>query len=175
MVGLIGNLQELLLGENIQLIQIDYATAFKIQIEQVRLLGEIRNSQDINIILGAEKSINSFYLEFYSNSKPMVSSLRDTLSYILATEKLVRILHETPLIYKNIAMGFTQDKNLINGLPKDEARQFFRGQATRLLNMDKVHLSNSQKKIIEARKSNLRYAEGLYEKMQILAINSIIS
>ncbi len=171
MAGLISELNEYLLIENVYLRQVDFVMVFKIQTSQAKLLENIRKTNDINLILGAEKSINSFYLEFYGNSQSMVASLNDTMEEILATEILIKILQDDPNDYWQINRSYTLAKNRINGLPKDEARQFFKGQAKRLFNMDKVHLGDTQKKIIEVRRNNIRELERVYEKMQYNALN----
>ncbi len=111
-------------------------------------------------------SINNFHLKYYSNSKPMESSLSETINNLRATEILVNIMQHNPNEYKIIAKGFTQSKNISAGLPLDEARQYFRAQKTRFINMSKVDLSDEKKDIIELRKNNLRHAGEIYSAMQ---------
>ena len=56
------------------------------------------------------------------------------------------------------------------GLPRDEARQFFKSHRTRLLNLDKGRLDKLDKQIIDARRANMRTAEKSYIALQQAAL-----
>ncbi len=174
MIGLINDLEELLIDEkNARLT--DNAKLEKQILREILInVRAIGATNDVNLILTSEKVINNFHLKYYSNSKPMESSLNETINNLKATEILLDIMQHNPNEYKIIAKGFTQSKNVSAGLPLDEARQYFRAQKTRFINMSKVDLSDEKKEIIEIRKSNIRHASNIYAQLQgvILAIDS---
>ena len=61
--------------------------------------------------------------------------------------------------YREFSEGFSLPRNRIGGVPRDEARQFFRSHAARLLNRDKSRLDESEKRVLDRRRLNMRHAE----------------
>ncbi|HEX7072465.1 MAG TPA: hypothetical protein VF226_00335 [Hyphomicrobiaceae bacterium] len=57
-------------------------------------------------------------------------------------------------------------KSRIGGLPRDAARQFFASHNARLLNADKSRLTETEKRIVEARRHNIRIASMSYMSLQ---------
>ncbi len=170
MTGFIGELSKYLFDEkearNAYLARVE----MKAQKQILKVILAIGKTRDINLILQAEKIINNFHLHYYSNSKPMESSLNETINNLMATEKLVGYLQTNPGKYCIIAEGFTQSKNVSAGLPLDEARQYFRAQKTRFINMSKVDSNIEKKEIIDARKININIACDVYSNMQKLTL-----
>jgi hypothetical protein len=133
------------------------------------LFHAIGKDGDISDILLAEKNFLAFELAHYANSKPMESSLTSAIKDLNIAAQLVETIHD-PETYQMIDRGFSRDKNRLNGLPRDEARQFFRSHRTRLLNLDKGRLDRLDKQIIDARRANMRTAETTYIRMQQAAL-----
>jgi hypothetical protein len=128
----------------------------------IRQIGE---SKDISLIVAAEKYIVSDELENHSNSKGMVSSLSAALTELTATEKLLAIVDDKQE-YSRVDQSYILPRNREKGLPLDEARQAFKSHHARLNNLDRARLSGDEKKIIDARKSNIFQAGKLYAERQ---------
>ena len=120
-------------------------------------------------ILAAEKNLLAFELTHYANSKAMKGSLTEALTDLAIAQKLVATVHD-PSAYRAIDLGHARGKNRLNGLPRDEARQFFRSHRTRLLNLDKGRLDKLDKQIIDTRRANMRTAETSYITLQQAAL-----
>ncbi len=166
MTGLINNLQELLIDEKFArdlFLGKDEAIAQK---QIVKVLQAINKTRDINMIMSAEKAINIHELQYYTNSKPMESSIKQTLTSINITNNLISIIQNEPDKYINHANLFQEIKNKIGDLPNDEARQFFKAQSVRFVNMSKAPLSTDKKATIDQRKNNIRIAGEIYADMQ---------
>ncbi len=166
MTGLLNKLDLLLLDEH------NARKAFHGRVESVaqkqivKLLQAIHRTRDIDMIMSAEKAINLHELQYYTNSKPMESSIKQTLSSIKSTEYMLDLIQNKPQDYIIMANTYNEPKNKIDDLPNDEARQFFKAQSVRFVNMSKAPLSTDKKATIEARKYNIRVAEEIYTQMQ---------
>ena len=68
--------------------------------------------------------------------------------------------------YSRVDASHSLPKNRDKGLPLDEARQAFKSHYARLNNLDKSRLSDDEKAIIDARKSNIFNAGKLYALRQ---------
>ncbi len=99
----------------------------------------------------------------------MRTSLDTSLSeHAVATRMLDRV--RDPAEYRKIDATFSLSRNRIRGVPRDEARQFFRSHAARLLNQDKSRLDESEKRVLDKRRLNMRHAEKLYTALQERAL-----
>ena len=147
-----------------------YNTARIRQAELFRTIGR-DGGRDGGIadILLAEKLIQNFELTHYANSKAMQGSLDASLAEIAACERMLAKVQQ-PGIYKNVNDDHSLPRNHTGGLPRDEARQFFRAHWTRLLNLDKGRLDRLDKDIIDARRANIRTAEKSYIALQERAL-----
>ena len=136
---------------------------------QCDLFRDLGKNGTISDIISAEKSLLAFELAYYANSKAMKGSLEDALFDLAITEKLVQTI-QNPASYKAVDESHARPRNRVGGLPRDEARQFFKSHWTRLLNQDKARLDLIDKQIIDARRANIRTAEKQYEAMQQIAL-----
>jgi hypothetical protein len=127
-------------------------------LEHVR---EVGRSGDLALIVATEKAIESGELEHYANSKGMVSSLNAAITELTGIEKLLAIVDDKQE-YSRVNQAYSFPKNREKGLPLDEARQAFKSHYARLSNLDRARLSEDEKKIIDARKSNIFQAGKLY-------------
>ena len=75
-----------------------------------------------------------------------------------------------PVDYRWAEVYFTLPENLIKGLPKDEAQQFFRSHESRLGNALKVPPEESKTTLLDARIGNIRLARDLYMDLQRQAL-----
>jgi hypothetical protein len=128
-------------------------------------LKEVGKSGDLSLIVTTEKAIIKDELKNHANSKGMVSSLNAALAELTAIEKLLTIVddkHE----YGRVDQSHILPRNREKGLPLDEARQAFRSHYARLGNLEKARLSDDEKIVIEARRSNMRIAARHYTDAQ---------
>jgi hypothetical protein len=131
-------------------------------LEQVRMIGK---NSDLALMVATEKAIVNSDLEHYANSKGMVSSLNAAITELTGIERLLAIVDDEQE-YRRVDQAHSFPKNREKGLPLDEARQAFKSHYARLNNLDRARLSDDEKAIIDARKSNLFQAGKLYAERQ---------
>ena len=136
---------------------------------QCDLFRDLGKNGTISDIISAEKSLLAFELAYYANSKAMKGSLDSSLHELSACERMLRKVQQ-PNIYKDVNDDHSLPRNRVGGLPRDEARQFFKSHWTRLLNQDKGRLDRLDKDIIDVRRANMRTAEKQYIAMQQIAL-----
>jgi hypothetical protein len=144
------------------------ANANNLQKERAKLLRqvhEVGKSGDLALMVATEKAIVNGDLEHYANSKGMVSSLNAALAELSGIERLLTIVDDRQE-YSRIDLAHSLPKNREKGLPLDEARQASKSHHARLNNLDKARLSEEEKEIIDARKSNMLRAGMLYAERQ---------
>ena len=99
----------------------------------------------------------------------MRTSLEASLAeHAVATRMLGTV--RDPKEYRRVDATHRLPKNRTGGVPRDEARQFFRSHAARLLNQDKARLDESEKRVLDKRRLNMRHAEKLYSALQERAL-----
>ena len=108
-------------------------------------------------------------LDKHLTSSAMRTSLKTALEQLSGAEKLLKVVRK-PDEYKIVNEIHNRPKNLVGGLPKDEAHQFFSSHGIRLLNMDKSRLSKEEKAILGERKRAMRTAGQLYTDLQRQAL-----
>jgi hypothetical protein len=126
---------------------------------------EIRHSGDLSLIVATERTIVEGDLSRYANSQAMTSSLQAAINELSAVERHIGIVDD-PARYQAVDQAHRLPKNRKGGLPLDEARQALMSHYTRLNNLDKSRLDDDEKKVIDARKSNLFLAGKLYTERQ---------
>jgi hypothetical protein len=126
---------------------------------------EVGKSGDLSLLVATEKAIVKDERKHHANSKGMISSLDAAFAELAAVEKLLSIVDDKAR-YSPIDQGYSLPRNREKGLPLDEARQAFRSHYVRLNNLDRARLSEYEKKIIDARKSNMFQAGKLYVERQ---------
>lgn len=140
-----------------------------VRARQCDLFRDLGKNGTISDIISAEKSLLAFELAYYANSKAMKGSLDSSLHELSACERMLRKVQQ-PNIYKDVNDDHSLPRNRVGGLPRDEARQFFKSHWTRLLNQDKGRLDRLDKDIIDVRRANMRTAEKQYIAMQQIAL-----
>ncbi|SOD98556.1 hypothetical protein [Caenispirillum bisanense] len=136
-------------------------------LEQVKVVGK---SGDLDLILTAERTFLQNDLDRHANSKGMADSLAAALAELGSAERHVQLVRD-PAAYKAIDETYSLPKNRLPkgnaaGVPHDEARQFFKSHATRLLNQDRSRLDPEEKQLLDQRKANIRAAEKVYTALQ---------
>ena len=137
--------------------------------EKTMLLATARFG-DAEKILKIEQVLLQNELTFVASSPAMTSSLNTAIKELDAALKLLEKV-KSPKTYQELAAGYTLDKNQIRGLPRDEARQFFKSHQVRLRNLDKGRLSDSERDVLSTRIDNIKSAERLYEQLQEQALD----
>ena len=133
------------------------------------ILQGIGKSNDVGLILMAERSLLQNEIAFYSNSPAMAKSLDNAMSELKGAETTYQKTLN-PAAYREVDESYQSHKSRSGDLPKDEARQFFKSQNARLMNMDKTRLDEGEKAVIEARRDNLRAGEIAYIALQKQAL-----
>lgn len=172
--GLIDTFNRFFLIEKSVVVERD-RTAPARQLKEIRtaLLGEVKavgKSSDIDLILNVERRFLENDLAEYANSKGMADSLVAALAELGSAERHVQLVRD-PAAYKAIDETYSLPKNRLPkgnaaGVPHDEARQFFKSHATRLLNQDRSRLDPEEKQLLDQRKANIRAAEKVYTILQ---------
>ena len=132
-------------------------------------LSTIRRSDDLDSILAFERAILKHDLRHHANSQAMRTSLDNSIAVLEVATRLLDAVRD-PGAYRAIDAGYRMPGNRTGGVPRDEARQFFRSHATRLLNQDKSRLEESEKRVLDQRRLNMRHAEKLYTALQERAL-----
>lgn len=139
---------------------------------QEKLLGSIREvgkTGDITLILEAERRFLRNEMRFYSNSTGQRGSLKSALQELDQAEKMLPLVKDSAL-YIAVDASHANAKSRISGLPRDAARHFFASHNARLLNADKSRLTETEKKIVDARRHNIRVASLAYVSLQEKAL-----
>ncbi|WP_343870543.1 hypothetical protein, partial [Caenispirillum bisanense] len=110
-------------------------------LNQVKAVGK---SGDLDLILSVERTFLQNDLDRHANSKGMADSLVAALTDLEIAEKHVTLVRD-PAAYQAIDAGHSRGRNRLpkgntESVPNDEARQFFKSHATRLLNQDRSRL-----------------------------------
>jgi hypothetical protein len=131
----------------------------------LKQIQEVGKSGDLEFIVAAEKAIVRGDLERYANSSGMVSSLKTAANEMETIEWHMMVVDDVSR-YRLVDQTHGLPKNREKGLPLDEARQALKSHYARLNNLDKARLSDDEKAIIDARKSNMFQAGKLYAQHQ---------
>lgn len=126
-------------------------------------------SGDLETTLLVEKLILKNERDHYADTPAMESSLDNALFEIEVALELVNTVRD-PVAYTAIADSHKLPRNRIGGLPRDEARQFFKSHRSRLENLDKARLMGIDKALIGVRKKNLAMASASYIELQEIAL-----
>ena len=128
-------------------------------------LQKVGASGDLETILLAEELILENEREHYADTSSMVSSLNNALFEIEVALELVNTVQD-PDAYKAVADSHNLPRNRIGGLPRDEAKQFFKSHRSRLENLEKARSMGMDKALIGIRKKNLAKAGVGYIELQ---------
>lgn len=172
--GSIGIFERLLLREAAAMSEHAKApTAARVRASRHDIHGFMKDvgaSGDLDLILAVEKDLLQNDLDRHANSKGMADSLVAALAELGSAERHVQLVRD-PAAYKAIDETYSLPKNRLPkgnaaGVPHDEARQFFKSHATRLLNQDRSRLDPEEKQLLDQRKANIRAAEKVYTALQ---------
>ena len=134
-----------------------------------RQLDDARRTGDLDCILRVEGIVLQNELERYANSRAMRTSLEASLAEHAVATGLLETVRD-PKEYRRVDAAHRLPRNRTGGVPRDEARQFFRSHTARLLNQDKSRLDESEKRVLDKRRLNMRHAEKLYAALQERAL-----
>ena len=114
----------------------------------------VGRTREIDTILTAERAILDIELRQYGNSAGVRQSVSAGLAELTGAEHHLEIVR-SPDRYRSLDKLFQRPRHRRQGLPDDEARQFFRAHNARLLNQDHARLTNEEKRTLEARRQGL--------------------
>ncbi len=124
---------------------------------------------DLDGILTAEKFHLQTERTILANVAEMKSSLDSAIMQIEAAIAVAKIACDSER-YKILADGYTTPKNTIGGVPRDEARQFFKAHAMRSKNRQTAPAGIDEREIQNLRNSALKAAENFYVSRQKKAL-----
>jgi len=133
--------------------------------ELLEHLRALVHSDDLRLIIAAEKKIIQGDLSRYANSAAMVTSLKAALEGMEIIEHHLTLVSDKDK-YRIIDQAHRMARNRKAGLPFDEARQALSGHHARLMNMDKSRLDEDDKEVIETRKAVIAHAQECYARRQ---------
>ena len=167
------SIRQFLVAEFVNMRRLDRTTHGKaLQVSRRMIencLRDARRAGDLDTLLATEKAILESELQLHANSRAMRTSLETSIAELdVATRMVGRVRDQAA--YREFSEGFSLPRNRIGGVPRDEARQFFRSHAARLLNQDKSRLDESEKRVLDRRRLNMRHAEKLYAALQERAL-----
>jgi len=128
-------------------------------------LSALAKSNDLALIIDAEKKIIQGDLSRYANSAAMVTSLKAALEGMEIIEHHLDLVSDKDK-YRIIDQAHRMSRNRKAGLPFDEARQALAGHHARLMNMDKSRLDEDDKEVLEIRKTVIAHAQDCYARRQ---------
>jgi len=142
-------------------------------LEHIRAIG---SSGNLPLIVATERAFVQNDMNRYLGGPNMKGSLETALEQFDAIERLIKIV-DVPKKYaevdKEYSLRTSRDKS--GSLPNDEARQGFDSHYARLNNMTKGRMEDSERQIIEARKTAIREAKKLYIEKQTTTLGLIKS
>jgi len=133
--------------------------------ELLEHLRTLVHSDDLRLIIAAEKKIIEGDLSRYANSAAMVNSLKAALEAMDIIEYHMTLISNKDQ-YHIIDQTHRMSRNRRAGLPFDEARQALAGHHARLMNMDKSRLDEEDKQVLETRKAVIAHAQDCYARRQ---------
>ena len=130
---------------------------------------EIRRCGELRELLIAELLVISTDLEDVANTPSMESSLESArVEIAVALELADKVL--VPETYQEVDASYRLPRNRPQGLPRDEARQFFATHRTRLMNLERGYGSDSTKSLLSTRRGNMAAAQRIYAQLQTAAL-----
>ena len=146
---------------------VGYSKAQRQLAATVRSIGE---HGSIETVLSAERAIIENERRLYGNSASMEKSAK--LAVLELDSAVIHLeLLRAPARYRDAVDRLTQrPRNRRQGLPDDEARQFFRSHRARLRNRDASRLTREEKRTLIERGANMRGAEKAYIQLQRVAL-----
>ena len=137
--------------------------------ELLPLLLEAAELRDIDLLLEIEQTFLDTGLEHLVHTRESLGSFNLAIRQMRAA--LAMLDHvRAPADYQWAEAHFTLPTNLVNGLPKDEAHEFFSSHRSRLGNALKIPPEKSKANLLNARISNIRLARDIYEDLQRQAL-----
>ena len=124
---------------------VEYGKAQRLLLATVRSIGE---HGSIETVLSAERAIIENERRLYGNSASVEKSAK--LAVLELDSAVIHLeLLRTPARYRDTIDRFTRrPRNRRQGLPDDEARQFFRSHRARLRNRDASRLTREEKRTL---------------------------
>ena len=138
--------------------------------EITTVLLQAARQRDIDAILALERILLSAEREYLGEAPKKVASLNNGLEELDAALLSLASVREQDS-YREIAnRHYSLSKNQIGGLPRDQARQFFRSHQTRFRNLEKGRMEDSERALLSVRAGNIKIAETVYRELQQQAL-----
>ena len=135
------------------------------------LLREAAGLRDIDLLLWVEQAFLEIELEHLDHTSESLASFNKAIRQVGAA--IVLLDHvRVPDEYRWTEVHFTLPENLVGGLPKDEAHQFFASHGARMGNALKLPPEADKAALINARIDNLKLARDIYEDLQRRALTA---
>ncbi|MGI9323541.1 MAG: hypothetical protein ACR2PJ_08185 [Pseudomonadales bacterium] len=138
-----------------------------------------RLTEEINMIardgsieekLTLERRVLTAELERPNNLREKEASYQAAVLHLDHATEMIDRLQNNPDDYLITDRDHSMDADRRNGLPYDKGAKFFSSHITRLRNMSKVRMSESDSKLIQARIYAMKEAQKMYTALQKKAL-----
>ena len=138
--------------------------------EITTVLLQAARQRDIDTILGIERVLLSAEREYLGEAADKEASLDNALEELdAALTALAGVRNQDS--YREIAsQHYSLSKNQLGGLPRDQARQFFKSHQARFRNLGKGRMEDSERALLAVRAGNIKIAETVYRELQQQAL-----
>ena len=134
------------------------------------LLLQASRQQDIDAMLALERVMLSAEKEYLGESPDKIASLDKALEELDAALASLASVRDQDNYRKIATLHYSLSKNQIGGLPNDQARQFLKSHQTRLRNLGKGRMEESERDLLSIRARNIKAAATVYKALQEQAL-----
>ena len=138
--------------------------------EITTVLLQAARQRDIDTILELEKILLSAEREYLGEAADKEASLDNALEELDAALIALAGVRDQDSYRKIASQHYSLSKNQIGGLPRDQARQFFRSHQARFRNLGKGRMEDSERALLSVRAGNIKIAETVYKELQQQAL-----
>ncbi len=140
-------------------------------------LSRIGSGDDVREIVSAERSLMEHEREHSVTSRAQADFLDRGIKEMDVALNLIDVVRSDPERYRKMtAAAFSQPRNRIQGLPKDDVRHVLKGHRKDLggileaLPFGMGSFRRARSRLLEVRRANLRQADQLYADLQRQAL-----
>ena len=138
--------------------------------EITTVLLQAARQRDIDAILELERILLLAEREYLDEAPKKVASLNNGMEELDAALTALASVRNQDSYRKVASHHYSLSKNQIGGLPRDQARQFFKSHQTRFRNLEKGRMEDSERALLSVRASNIKIAESVYKELQQQAL-----
>lgn len=136
--------------------------------DKIEYLKDLGDSRDIDAILAAaERDMLKFTLEMKINHDSQRSNIETALFELNQTFNMLERVRDPDRYKETDEVHALKSKRANNNAPPlDDARHFFKSHSARFTNMNKSEMTETEKRVIDIRQRNVRFAKDIYIDLQ---------